>query len=175
MELSKGGTLHLRQSKGQFFQSYAALHYDYTSSRSKTTTRKHFRHAINSHYFFTFCWIYASHSKHDFSLYKGLIYDVVLLCSIEGIVQLLKPEAQLRKIRDQRVCHTVVHTAGWTSLLHTNCSYATQAQTQGGCRGCIPPPDLKRCWHDTWFHWKSSLKYFCTAHYSLKMLQFNLC
>jgi len=37
-----------------------------------------------------------------------------------------------------------------------------QARTQGGCRGC-PPPDLKRCWHGTWFHWKSSPKYFCTA------------
>jgi len=39
-----------------------------------------------------------------------------------------------------------------------------QARTQGGC---IPPPGLKRCWHDTWFHWKSSPKYFSTAHYSL--------
>jgi len=41
---------------------------------------------------------------------------------------------------------------------------AKQARTQGGC---IPPPDLKRCWHDAIFHWKSSPKYFCTAHYSL--------
>jgi len=34
------------------------------------------------------------------------------------------------------------------------------------CRigGCIPPPELERCWHDTWFHWKSSPKIFsyCT-------------
>jgi len=39
-----------------------------------------------------------------------------------------------------------------------------QARTQGGCRGCIPSPDLKRCWHYTWFHWKSSPKIFlyCT-------------
>jgi len=29
----------------------------------------------------------------------------------------------------------------------------SQARTQGGgCRRCIPSPDLKRCWHDTWFH-----------------------
>ena len=47
-----------------------------------------------------------------------------------------------------------------------------QARTQGGC---IPPPDLKRCWHDTWFHWKSSTKYFCTAHHPLKMLKIDLC
>ena len=40
-----------------------------------------------------------------------------------------------------------------------------QARTQGGgCIPCIPPPDLQRCWHDTWFHWKSSPKIFlyCT-------------
>jgi len=39
-----------------------------------------------------------------------------------------------------------------------------QTRTQGGCRGCIPPPDPKRCWHDTWFHWESSPKIFlyCT-------------
>ena len=46
-----------------------------------------------------------------------------------------------------------------------------QARTQGGgCRECTPPPDLKRCWHDTWFHWKSSPKIFlyCT-------LKINLC
>jgi len=30
--------------------------------------------------------------------------------------------------------------------------------------GCITPLDLKRCWHNTWFHWKSSPKCFCTAH-----------
>jgi len=37
-----------------------------------------------------------------------------------------------------------------------------------GMQGMHPPqPDLKWCWHDTWFHWKSSPKYFCTAHYSL--------
>jgi len=41
------------------------------------------------------------------------------------------------------------------------------------CRGCIPPPDLERCWHDIWFHLKPSPKYFCTAHYLLKMLKFN--
>jgi len=28
-----------------------------------------------------------------------------------------------------------------------------------------PPPDLKRCWHGTQFRWKSSPKYFWTAHY----------
>jgi len=42
-----------------------------------------------------------------------------------------------------------------------------QARTQGGCRGCIPPTNLKRCWHDTWFHQKSSPKYFFTAYYTL--------
>jgi len=49
-------------------------------------------------------------------------------------------------------------------------SIYVQALTQGGCRGCIPPPDLNRCWHDTWFHWKSSTKIFlyCT-------LKINLC
>jgi len=30
--------------------------------------------------------------------------------------------------------------------------------------GMHPPPDLNRCWHDTWFHWNSSAKVFlyCT-------------
>jgi len=28
-------------------------------------------------------------------------------------------------------------------------------RTQGGCNGCTPPPDIERCWHDTWFHCKS--------------------
>jgi len=46
---------------------------------------------------------------------------------------------------------------------------------RGDARDASPPPDLKRCWHDTWFHSTSSPKYFCTAHYSLKMLKFNLC
>jgi len=46
-----------------------------------------------------------------------------------------------------------------------NMGHCSQARTQGGCRGCIPPPDLNRCWNDTWFHWKSSPKYFCTVHY----------
>jgi len=41
------------------------------------------------------------------------------------------------------------------------------ADTGGGCRGCITPLDLRGCWHDTWFHWKSPTKYFWTAHYSL--------
>jgi len=36
---------------------------------------------------------------------------------------------------------------------------------RGGAGDASPPPDLKRCWHGTWFHWKSSPKYFCTAHY----------
>ena len=45
-----------------------------------------------------------------------------------------------------------------------------------GYRGRMhPPPDLKRCWNDTWFDWKASPKCFGTAHYSLKMLKFNLC
>jgi len=40
------------------------------------------------------------------------------------------------------------------------------AGTGGGMQGMHPPPsDLKRYWHDTWFHCKSSPKYFCTAHY----------
>jgi len=35
---------------------------------------------------------------------------------------------------------------------------------RGECRRCIPPPDLQRWWHDTWFHWISSAKIFlcCT-------------
>ena len=42
--------------------------------------------------------------------------------------------------------------------------YNGQARTQWGC---IHPPDLKRCWHGALFHWKSSPKYFGTAHYLL--------
>jgi len=35
-------------------------------------------------------------------------------------------------------------------LMFGNVCWHSQARrTQGGCRGCIPPPDLKRCWHDT--------------------------
>jgi len=39
----------------------------------------------------------------------------------------------------------------WDWLLKGwGCTATTrQTRTQGGCRGCIPPLDLKRCWHDT--------------------------
>jgi len=35
------------------------------------------------------------------------------------------------------------------------------ADTEGDASS---PPDLNRCWHETWFHWKSSPKIFlyCT-------------
>jgi len=41
-------------------------------------------------------------------------------------------------------------------------AFCAQARTQGVMHP--PPPDLERCWHDTWFHWKSSPKIFlyCT-------------
>jgi len=44
-------------------------------------------------------------------------------------------------------------------------NFAARRGHRGGSQGCIPPPDRKRCSHDTWFHWKSSPKYICTAHY----------
>jgi len=40
----------------------------------------------------------------------------------------------------------------------------TGANTGGDAGDACPPPDLKRCWYDTWFHWNSSPKIFlyCT-------------
>jgi len=65
-------------------------------------------------------------------------------------------EQQLKSVKQKHICF--------------------QARTQGGDAGDeSPPPDLKRCWHDTWFHWKSSPKYCCTAHHPLKMLKIDLC
>jgi len=37
--------------------------------------------------------------------------------------------------------------------------HRTGAET-GGMQGMHPPQDPTRCWHDTWFHWKSSPKRF---------------
>jgi len=39
------------------------------------------------------------------------------------------------------------------------------ADTGGDAGDAPPPPDRNRCWNATWFHWKSSQKYFCTVHY----------
>jgi len=45
---------------------------------------------------------------------------------------------------------------GWYQAV-LSCFTYHQARTQRGMQGMHSPPDLKRCWHDTWFHWKSSL------------------
>jgi len=36
----------------------------------------------------------------------------------------------------------------------------TRRGHRGDAGDASPPPDLKRCSHDTWFHWKSSPKIF---------------
>ena len=50
------------------------------------------------------------------------------------------------------------------SMFHSR-SHVDRCGHRGDAGDASPPPDLKRCWHDPWFHWKSSPKYFCTAHY----------
>jgi len=39
------------------------------------------------------------------------------------------------------------------------------ADKRGDAGDASALPDLNGCWNDTWFHWKSSPKYFCTVHY----------
>jgi len=43
-------------------------------------------------------------------------------------------------------------------------AFVTSSATRRRHRWGMHPPH-KRCWYDAWFHWKSSPKYFCTAHY----------
>jgi len=82
------------------------------------------------------------------------------------ILGMRKPHFQIQCNANREVATTSPPLCNEPHLSHV---LFVKVVRRRGYKGGMHPPttDLKRCWHDTWFHWKSSPKYFCTAHYPL--------
>ena len=126
-----------------------------------------------------------SHSRN--SLTEGCRPDGSAWCtSLWWIVTLLKP------LRDETVSlgtfklldHDLIlkvlaancltqSTNALNFLLLFRRLWWSRRRHRGGAGDASPQPDLKRCWHDTWFHWKSSPK-ICLYSALLKSLKINL-